>query len=70
MYTIKTQLQKELNKIKKAGLFKYEHAIQSQQDIEIKVNNKNVLNFCANNYLGLSNHPKLIKAAKNSLEKW
>lgn len=62
-------LQQELNSIKKAGLFKDERIIVSPQKAEIKVKSgQEVLNFCANNYLGLSNHPMLIEAAKNALD--
>lgn len=62
-------LQKELNSIKEAGLFKDERIIISPQMAEITVQSgQEVLNFCANNYLGLSNHPKLIEAAKNALD--
>ena len=70
MNTIQTRLQKELTDIKDAGLYKQERIIQSQQNTEISVNNKTVLNFCANNYLGLANHPQLIQAAKDGVEKW
>lgn len=62
-------LQKELKAIKEAGLFKDERIIVSPQMAEIKVKSgQEVLNFCANNYLGLSNNPKLIEAAKNALD--
>ena len=70
MNTIQEQLRRELDSINNEGLFKQEHIIQSQQDAEITVNNTKVLNFCANNYLGLANHPKLIQTAKNSVEEW
>ena len=70
MNTVKDILNNEIDLIKKAGLFKEERVIQSQQSENIKVNNDNVLNFCANNYLGLSNNPELIKSAQNGLEKW
>ena len=70
MNTIQTRLNKELSNINKAGLFKQERIIQSQQNTEITVNKKQVLNFCANNYLGLANHPKLIQVVKESVEKW
>ena len=70
MNTIQTRLQKELDIINKTGLFKQERIIQSQQSAEITVNEKKVLNFCANNYLGLANHQDLIKAAKDGIEKW
>ncbi|MFW5878110.1 MAG: glycine C-acetyltransferase [bacterium] len=66
---IKDHLQKELHDIKEAGLFKEERIIVSPQGAEIKLNTgQEVLNFCANNYLGLSNHPELVKAAKNALD--
>ncbi len=62
-------LQTELKAIKEAGLFKDERIIVSPQKAEIKVKSgQEVLNFCANNYLGLSNHPKLIEAAKKALD--
>ncbi len=70
MDTIKEILKEKLQSIKDAGLFKNEHIIQSQQSTEIAVNNNNVLNFCANNYLGLSNNSELIQAAKHGLSKW
>src|SRR6476620_2843797 len=59
---------KELEEIKEAGLFKTERLISSPQGGEIVVNNKTVLNFCANNYLGLSSHPFVIDAAKKSID--
>ena len=62
-------LQEELSSIKDAGLFKDERIIVSPQMAEIKVKSgQEVLNFCANNYLGLSNHPRLIAAAKKALD--
>ena len=69
MYTsIKTDLQKELQDIKDAGLFKKERIISSPQAAKIIANGKEVLNFCANNYLGLSSHPAVIKAAKDTID--
>ena len=66
---IKDHLQKELAAIKEAGLFKNERIITTAQSAEIKVSTgDNVLNFCANNYLGLSNHPRLVEAAKRGLD--
>ena len=56
-------LQQELEAIKEAGLYKNERLIEGPQQAAIQVNGKEVLNFCANNYLGLSNHPRLVKAA-------
>src|SRR5436190_23833051 len=58
----------ELKEIEAAGLYKTERIIQSEQGPEITVNGKTVLNFCANNYLGLSSHPKVIEAAKRSVD--
>ncbi|HYE54454.1 MAG TPA: glycine C-acetyltransferase [Chitinophagaceae bacterium] len=58
----------ELDEIKSAGLFKTERIISSPQGAEIIVNGKTVLNFCANNYLGLSSHPKVIEAARNTID--
>jgi len=64
----KDHLIKEINDIHEAGLYKDERIIVSPQGAEIKLDNgQEVLNFCANNYLGLSNHPELVKAANNAL---
>ncbi len=66
---IKEHLATELAGIKEAGLFKAERIIASPQGPEIKLNTgQTVLNFCANNYLGLSNHPRLVQAAKDTLD--
>ncbi len=58
----------DLEEIKKAGLYKNERIITSEQGAEIEVGGKLVLNFCANNYLGLSAHPKVIEAAKKYID--
>jgi glycine C-acetyltransferase len=58
----------ELDEIRTSGLFKTERIIQSEQGAEIIVNGKTVLNFCANNYLGLSSHPKVIEAAHKAID--
>lgn len=58
----------ELEEIRSAGLFKNERIISSEQGAEIIVNGTTVLNFCANNYLGLSSHPKVIEAAKKYVD--
>src|SRR5882724_5359409 len=58
----------ELSAIKTSGLFKTERTITSEQGAEIEVNGKTVLNFCANNYLGLSSHPKVIEAAHKAID--
>jgi glycine C-acetyltransferase len=65
---IKEHLQNELDAIQNNGLFKKERIITSPQGAEITVNGETVLNFCANNYLGLSSHPEVIKAAKDALD--
>jgi glycine C-acetyltransferase len=73
--TFSTRIGQELEEIKIAGLFKTERVISSQQGAEITVNpeavgtgGKQVLNFCANNYLGLSAHPKVVEAAKEYID--
>lgn len=65
---IKEHLQKELAAIEEAGLFKNERIITSEQDAEITVNGTKVLNFCANNYLGLSSHPDVVEGARRTLD--
>jgi len=68
---MKTYLTTELSSIEEAGLYKQERIITSAQGAEINVqeSDRPVLNFCANNYLGLSNHPRLIEAAKQMMDK-
>jgi glycine C-acetyltransferase len=61
------RIAKEVEEIKTSGLYKTERIISSPQGAEISVNNKTVLNFCANNYLGLSSHPKVIEAAHKAV---
>jgi len=63
-----TRIAKEVEEIKSAGLYKEERIITSPQGAEIMVNGKTVLNFCANNYLGLSSHPQVVEAARQTLE--
>ncbi|HPJ53648.1 MAG TPA: glycine C-acetyltransferase [Flavobacteriales bacterium] len=65
---IKDHLAKELQAIDEAGLYKRERIITSEQGAEIVVNGRTVLNFCANNYLGLSSHPDVVKAAHATLD--
>lgn len=66
---IKTNLQKELKEIKEAGLYKTERIITTSQDAVIKVSTgEEVINFCANNYLGLSNNKEVVQAAKDTLD--
>ena len=62
-------LRTELEGLKEAGLYKAERVITSAQQASIAVGDGEVLNFCANNYLGLSNHPALIEAARAALPK-
>lgn len=70
MYTFKSHLEQELSEIREAGLYKTERVITSPQKADITVNNsQEVLNFCANNYLGLSDNPRIIEAAKAALDK-
>jgi len=65
---LKSHLSKELQLMREAGTYKGERVITSPQFSEIQANGKKVLNFCANNYLGLSDHPRLIAAAKKTLD--
>lgn len=66
---LKNQLAKELNSIKESGLYKNERTIVTAQGADIRVSSGDeVINFCANNYLGLSSHPRVIQAAKDSLD--
>src|SRR4051794_23095026 len=63
-----SRIGEELKEIEAAGLFKKERVITSEQGPEITVNGRTVLNFCANNYLGLSSHPKVIEAAHKAID--
>ena len=65
---MKDHLSKTLAEIKEAGLYKEERLIESAQQAAITVKGKEVLNFCANNYLGLSDNPRLIEAAKKAMD--
>ncbi len=65
---IQAHLQNELHTIQENGLYKKERIITSPQGAEIVVNGETVLNFCANNYLGLSSHPEVVQAAKDALD--
>jgi glycine C-acetyltransferase len=67
---VKDQLAGELDDIRAAGLFKSERVIGSPQDARVVVGGDEVLNLCANNYLGLADHPALIEAARDALERW
>jgi glycine C-acetyltransferase len=67
--TLKPILEKELADIKSAGLYKNERIITSPQGADIRLEDgAEVINFCANNYLGLSSHPKVISAAKHAID--
>jgi glycine C-acetyltransferase len=68
MYTNQSTLAQELQDIENNGLFKKERIITTPQGADIKANGKEVINFCANNYLGLSSHPKVIEAAKAAID--
>lgn len=67
--SIKKHLQEELKNIEDNGLFKRERIITTEQGAVVKVNGKDVIIFCANNYLGLSSHPKVVEAARKTLDK-
>ena len=68
---LREHIRQELNKIENEGLFKQERIILSPQDAHITVSSgREVLNMCANNYLGLSDHPAIISAAKKGLDRW
>ena len=70
MKNIDKIFENELQNIHDLGLYKSEYEIESAQSSVITVKGENVINFCANNYLGLSNHPYLVEAAKSALDKW
>ncbi|KOY87957.1 2-amino-3-ketobutyrate CoA ligase [bacterium 336/3] len=68
MYTNQSTLAQELQDIENNGLFKKERIITTPQGADIEANGKEVINFCANNYLGLSSHPKVVEAAKAAID--
>jgi glycine C-acetyltransferase len=71
MYSnFKEHLQNTINDIREAGLYKSERIIDGPQDARIDVGGREVLNMCANNYLGLSDHPAIVEAARKSLDEW
>ena len=67
---VRTRLQAELDEIRQAGLWKDERLIENAQAARVTVAGREVLNFCANNYLGLANDPRLIRAAQDGLARW
>ena len=67
---LQTELQSQLTGIREAGLYKQERIIETPQRAEIRVPRGEVLNFCANNYLGLANHPAIVGAAHDALDRW
>jgi glycine C-acetyltransferase len=67
---VRTRLQAELDEIREAGLWKGERVIEGPQGARVAVGGREVLNFCANNYLGLANDPALVRAAREGLARW
>ena len=70
MYAIRDELQTTLDEIRTAGLYKHERELASPQSAHVRSNGAEVLNFCANNYLGLADHPVIVDAAKKALDEW
>ena len=68
--TVREQLNDTLSEIRSAGLYKTERQLDTAQSAHVESAGRPVLNFCANNYLGLANHPRLVAAAKNALDDW
>src|SRR5579884_3675807 len=68
--SMREHLTAKLHEIQQAGLYKNERVIESPQDARIRVKSGSVLNLCANNYLGLANHPEIVAAAENALQHW
>jgi len=67
---IREHLRRELESIREGGLYKEERVIEGAQGAEIMVGGRKVINFCANNYLGLANHPEVVRAARDGLARW
>src|SRR5688500_19418965 len=67
---IKQHIEQTLNEIREGGLYKSERVIETPQEARVEVNGREVLNMCANNYLGLSDDPSIVKAAHDGLERW
>jgi glycine C-acetyltransferase len=67
---VREQLQQALDEIREAGLYKHERELASPQSAHVTAGGREVLNFCANNYLGLADHPDVVAAARGALDKW
>ncbi|HUG36018.1 MAG TPA: glycine C-acetyltransferase [Candidatus Limnocylindrales bacterium] len=67
---VRTRLEAELDEIRQSGLWKGERIIETPQGVRVAVGGREVLNFCANNYLGLANDPRLVRAAQDGLARW
>jgi glycine C-acetyltransferase len=67
---LREHLRTQLGQLKETGLYKRERLIQTPQGAFIRVNGQQVVNFCANNYLGLANHPEIVQAAHDGLKEW
>src|SRR4249920_1467097 len=63
-------LRTQLEQLKQTGLYKRERLIQTPQGPAIRVGGREVVNFCANNYLGLANHPEIVQSAHDGLKQW
>jgi glycine C-acetyltransferase len=68
--TVREQLNETLGEIRSAGLYKTERQLDTAQSSHVESDGKPVLNFCANNYLGLANHPRIVAVAKDALDEW
>lgn len=66
----KIHLEQQIESIRESGLYKHERVMTSPQSSRVTVADKQVLNMCANNYLGLADHPEIVQAAKDSLDRW
>ena len=66
----KQHIENTINEIRDAGLYKNERVIDSSQDARIDVGGREVLNMCANNYLGLSDNPEIVESARKALDEW
>src|SRR5262245_27909822 len=69
-WRLRENLRTQLDEVKAKGLFKRERQIQGPQGASIRVGGRDVVNFCANNYLGLANHPAIIESAMNGLRRY